>query len=51
MIEMEQRKAVIESLVEFVVRTSKNEGAPPEALAALPEVARLLLDEAHSRVT
>lgn len=35
---------LIESLVDFVERTSKNENASPEAFEALPKVAKLLLD-------
>lgn len=49
--EKEQKKMVINSLVEFVERTSKNNEAPPEALLVLPEVARLLLDVTQSNVT
>ena len=49
--EKEQQKRVIESLVEFVERTSKDKESPPEAFAALPEVARLLLDVTYSNVT
>lgn len=49
--EKEQQKRIIESLVEFVERTSKDKEAPPEALIALPEVARLLFDMTHLNAT
>ncbi|MBD5395642.1 MAG: hypothetical protein HDR71_15585 [Lachnospiraceae bacterium] len=49
--EKTQREKVIECLVQFVERTAKSENPPPEALAALPEVARLLLDVTHPAVT
>ncbi len=47
----EQKEMVVNSLAEFVIRTSKDEKAPPEALAVLPEVARLLFDVTHLNVT
>lgn len=47
----EQQERVIESLVEFVERTSKDKKSPPEAFAALPEVARLLFDITYLNVT
>lgn len=47
----EQKEMVINSLVEFVLRTSKDEKAPPEALEALPKVAKLLFDVTFSNIT
>lgn len=40
----EQRKEVIEDLVKFVKRVSQDKNATPAELAALPEIAKLLLD-------
>ena len=46
-LEGEGRKAdVLDALAEFVVRTAKGEDPRPEAVAALPATAELVLDYA-----
>lgn len=50
-IDKQQKKEVTDNLVEFVKRVSGDKKASPAELAALPEIARLLFDEAHRNVT
>ena len=43
MLNQEQRKSIEDSLVDFVVRIATNKMASPEELAALPEIAKLVI--------
>ena len=42
--EKEKVRAMLDALADFVTRTARDEQAAPEAVRALPEAARVVLD-------
>ena len=40
----DQKKELIDALVEFVTKFAKDENASPAAIIALPEIVKVLLD-------
>jgi len=43
----EQKKNMIEKLLKFIDRVSSDKDASPAEIAALPEIAKIILDESH----
>jgi len=43
----EQKENMVEKLLKFIDRVSSDEDASPAEIAALPEIAKILLDESR----